>query len=186
MDRRVLSFVVVLREATERRSGLWLGIEGKAVKTEELAVRFALHASPTPGEKIRIEMLQHDIAGGLDKWNDLAAGLDALRFYLREKIGSRLWPEGRPEPETDEEEEAQDQALQRAFFEETGPRREQFDHLSRLGERIAFMARWPVLVLDPTPPGWRTLADREGLDERTFQAIQSAFHRAQAQADQGK
>lgn len=156
-----------------RRGAWWLKSDGGLTREEADGVRFTFYRSPTPVDRHQIEMAMHELAGGLEKWLDLEAGIESTRQSFIAELEARLWPEGRPEAKEQDLLDQQDQIAREWDATDSDLRRGLAVMLS-LRDRLRFLASWPVLVKNP-PAGWENIAERDDIDEDLFQAVWNAY-----------
>ena len=170
------------------RNGLpsseYLYEDGTTGPVLERAVRFRLYASPTPVERERITRLAHDYAGGLREFLDLERGCEQARRATLRQVEVGVWPGGRPSAEGDAYAE-QNRILDAAWIACSTIEKDGYVAMRSMLDRLLFMATWAALIVDP-PPGWATLADREGLDEGVLYAVWHAFLAATESSRAGK
>lgn len=131
---------------------------------------FATSGSNTPMQRVLVTRACHDLLGPR-AWLDLQRDVESLHQELLRQVDERLWPEGRPERLTAEQQEAFAAAWEALRTPEVG-----LYSLARAQvDRLEFLALWRVVVA--APPGWEDLAELD-IDEPTLLAIHRAFDAA--------
>lgn len=184
-DRPTVGFVVPieLTGATGKPERRWLAESGEVVESEKDAVRFTCFRSPTMRDRHRIDILVHELAGGLAAYLDLNDGAEKTRRAVVARLERQLWPSGRPKVEGDNYIE-QEQALNAAWATDESNEKRGYEEMRGMLDRLLFIATWGVVVVD-APAGWESLADRE-LSIPIFYALWSAYIAALAPGAAGK
>ena len=126
---------------------------------EDEAALFVLRTSFTPLQNLKIQRLEHEIAGGLSEYLDLQIGIERITASIRNQINTALWPGGVPEDPTAEDAlEMEQQFNERLRGMDTGETRA-LSELRDMMDRVAFLAAWPTAVIT-CPPGWKTLHEK--------------------------
>lgn len=181
LDPFVVSIVL---DRGGRPSTEFLQPDGAIGPDRAKALRFRLHASPTPVERDRITRLAHEYAGGLREYLDLDNGCEGARRTVLAQVERGLWPKGRPAAEGEAFGE-QEEMIKRAWASCNTIEKDGYVTMRGMLDRVLFMATWTTLIVD-APSGWAVLADREGLDEATFYAIWNAWLEASEKTRAGK
>lgn len=126
---------------------------------EDEAAVFELRTSFTPLQNLKIQRLEHEIAGGLSEYLDLQIGIERITTSIRNQVNKALWPGGLPEdPSPEDAEEQQQQFGAHLATLDTGETRA-LSELRDMMDRVAFLAAWPTAVIT-CPPGWETLHEK--------------------------
>ena len=161
----------------------YLAPDGTFTESKDAAVKFRLHASATMGERTRIEIRKHDLAGGYQDWADLTGAVSRGMMRMAGKLEKLIWPDGKPEAKGKERME-QIEAIDKAWRESDDIEIENLRGLQILQRRIDFMAAWDVLVVE-APEGWRNLSERDD-GEMVFNAIWRSYDETMGAYEQGK
>lgn len=148
-------------------------------ENEAEGVTLTMFARPTLGEQPRLDRELILIAGGPEALEDTQAGLLLTRLAVERELVAIVWPDGRPEPETPDEREAQEEQLNAAFRVHRSPIRSAHLGAREIADRVAFLAHYAILhVPTSTPRGWESVADLE-LSMEAGLALVDAWRAAQ-------
>jgi len=165
------------------RKRLWLNGAGAFLEDESAAMVLHFKRSPTVAEGLRINRLAHELAGGLAEYVGLERGAEAARLAVVAAVTAAEWPDGRPAAKGADE-VRQEAALASRWATWSSPDKSCWESMQAMLDRLRFMARWQVLIVDP-PDGWAVVADRM-MDESTVAAVWGCFLRAHEDHVRGK
>lgn len=142
------------------------------------AVRLRFRA-PVVRDTVRIEMALDDYTGGPTETQDLELAQAAHAALLRERYEQALWPDGRPAPQTPQEEQEQVLEMNRALFSDTSAEARAYRRINEMLAQAKALAEMSVLIQEPV--AWRDFGSRE-LDAENagdiLEAIRDAYVRA--------
>lgn len=152
----------------------WLGADGKETEDPDKAVRFSFHVFPTGREELAIQVALDEVNGGIGATVDLERGLRNTHAGIVAALERQIWPDGRPEADTEDLRRAQTEQLAMAFAligtvpleadDEEGAllerKRAAYDRMAAIRDQQEMAACWATLIVDP-PAGWKDVADRE-------------------------
>lgn len=176
------SICITERPGTKREKKRWLTPARKWTDNQAEALVILMRRTPTMGERQKIDDDTMTIAGGPKKWleRNVSEGdlwVDCLNRYRR-----ALWPDGQPEPDTDEEEAEQGRQLEDAFARDNSPAAAALRMLRTTNGQARMIARWPVLVVSP-PEGWESIRDLPDEPMGLIDMLVNAYEDAVATAE---
>jgi hypothetical protein len=180
MPRSRLDFRVDRLVDTSR---VWLQPSG-AWGAEDTAAQFAMHIDETISERLRIEASIYRLAGGALSWEELKRAHREMEEALDREIADLGRPMIGDRWATDDE-WRQFVAMSRYLHQsDVGAA---WRASAAMMERICFMCRWPVLIID-APNGMRTLEDMDRIagGMETIDLIIHAVNRAGSELQAGK
>ncbi len=181
--RGTVSFRVEIQ--SELAESTWLASDLTRVTNESEAALFTFHRSTTPGERERVLMRAHVVAGGIAAWMDIQLGIDGVRNDIRTALIADLWPDGEPERKSPAIARENEAAIVAAWRAEDSEQRRYLRTMQAMANRIDVIATWPILAVS-VPPGWEDLNDRDDLTDEILHAILIAWNNAFEPVVEGK
>lgn len=177
----------------------WLGADGfelpgAAGEPPAGALRLRFRTAMRMGDRAQFERALDDATGGPENTNDLEVAYHALQAKIQVRYETRLWPDGRPAAQSDDEAAAQSRQIDRELlgdllrledYDETDEDREArtdaatFDRVAQQRQLCRDMAE--MMVLCEGPAEWKRLAEREWEDPGHIDACVQAWRHAKAE-----
>lgn len=179
----------------------WLGADGLELPASgdeppPEAVRLRFRTALRMADRVRFERAIDDATGGPEWTNDLEVAFVQLQTRLGTRYEQRLWPEGRPDVETDAEVTAQLRAIHEEYLSDlwrmSGPDETPEQAEARIEaaayDRVSQQRRLcrdtaEMFVLIEGPAEWRNLNDREWQDADHIDAVIGAYRNARARRE---